>query len=58
MLVANSRFKAATVSSATSTTQVAPTVVKALGLEPTALDAVREEGTTVLPEVASQLSGW
>jgi hypothetical protein len=23
-----------------------------------ALDAVREEGTAVLPEVASQLSGW
>jgi hypothetical protein len=47
-----------TVSATTTTTQVAPTIVKALGLDPTALDAVREEGTAVLPEVFSQLSGW
>jgi hypothetical protein len=58
MLVANPRFKAATVSATTTTTQVAPTILKALGLDPTALDAVREEGTAVLPEVASQISGW
>jgi Type I phosphodiesterase / nucleotide pyrophosphatase len=58
MLVANPRFKAATVSATTTTTQLAPTIVQALGLDPTALDAVREEGTAVLPEVASQLSGW
>jgi hypothetical protein len=58
MLVANPRFKAATVSATTTTTQLAPTIVQALGLDPTALDAVRKEGTTVLPEVASQLSGW
>jgi hypothetical protein len=36
--------------------QVAPTIVKVLGLDPAALDAVREEGTAVLPEVVSQLS--
>jgi hypothetical protein len=30
--------------------------VQALGLDPTALDAVRAEGTAVLPEVAAQLS--
>jgi hypothetical protein len=35
--------------------QVAPTVLKALGLDPRALDAVRIEGTAVLPEVAAQL---
>jgi hypothetical protein len=58
MLVANPRFKATTVSATTTTTQIAPTIIKALGLDPTALDAVREEGTAVLPEVASQLSGW
>jgi hypothetical protein len=58
MLVANPRFRATTVSATTTTTQVAPTIVKALGLDPTALDAVREEGTAVLPEVAFQLSGW
>jgi len=58
MLVANPRFKASTVWAATTTTQIAPTILKALGLDPTALDAVREEGTAVLPEVVSQLSGW
>jgi hypothetical protein len=58
MLVANPRFRAATISATTTTTQVAPTILKALGLDPTALDAVREEGTAVLPEVASQMSGW
>ncbi len=58
MLVANPRFKATTVSATATTTQVAATIVKALGLDPTALDAVREEGTTVLPEVAFQLSAW
>jgi Type I phosphodiesterase / nucleotide pyrophosphatase len=58
MLVAHPRFKAATVSATTTTTQVAPTILRALGLDPRALDAVREEGTTVLPEVVSQLSGW
>jgi hypothetical protein len=58
MLVANPRFKASTVSATTTTAQVAPTIVKALGLDPTALDAVREEGTPVLSDVGSQLSGW
>jgi hypothetical protein len=58
MLVTNPHFRASTVSATTTTTQVAPTIVKALGLNPTALDAVREEGTAVLPEVISQLSGW
>jgi hypothetical protein len=55
MLVANPRFRAQTVSSAVTTMQVAPTILKALGLDPRVLDAVRAEGTTVLPEVAAQL---
>ena len=55
LLVANSRFSPQTVSNATTTMQVAPTVLKALGLDPRALDAVRIEGTAVLPEVAAQL---
>jgi hypothetical protein len=58
MLVANPIFRATTVSATTTTTQIAPTIVKALGLDPKELDAVREEGTSVLPEVMSQLSGW
>jgi hypothetical protein len=55
MLVANPRFTAQTVSNKTTTTQVAPTIVQALGLSPSLLDAVQIEGTTVLPEVFSQL---
>lgn len=50
-----SAFLLATVSSQTTTAQVAPTILKALGLDPSALDAVRIEGTAVLPEVAAQL---
>jgi arylsulfatase A-like enzyme len=53
--VANPRFRAQTVSSAVTTMQVAPTILEALGLDPRALDAVRAEGTAVLPEVAAQL---
>jgi Type I phosphodiesterase / nucleotide pyrophosphatase len=56
MLVANPRFEASTVTAATTTTQVAPTIVKVLGLDPAALDAVRDEGTAVLPEIMSWLS--
>jgi hypothetical protein len=56
LLVANPGFTAQTVWAATATTQVAPTIVMALGLDPTALDAVRAEGTPVLPEVEAQLA--
>jgi hypothetical protein len=38
--------------------QVAPTILEALGLDPNALDAVREEGTAVLPKVGSPLQRW
>jgi Type I phosphodiesterase / nucleotide pyrophosphatase len=55
MLVAHPRFVAQTVSDATTTMQVAPTILKALGLDPAALDAVRAEGTAVLPGVTRQL---
>jgi Type I phosphodiesterase / nucleotide pyrophosphatase len=56
MLVSNPSFTSQTVSLAATTAQVAPTIVQALGLDPTALDAVRIEGTAVLPEVFAQLS--
>jgi hypothetical protein len=56
LLVANPSFTAQTVSAPTATAQVAPTIVKALGLDPEALDAVKAEGTRVLPEVAAQLA--
>jgi len=55
LLAANPSFKAQTVSATTTTTQVAPTIVQALGLNPSLLDAVQIEGTTVLPEVFAQI---
>jgi arylsulfatase A-like enzyme len=54
LLVAHRGFRAKTVSTETTTMQVAPTIVKALGLDPSSLDAVRKEGTAVLPEVAAE----
>ena len=57
LLVSNPAFTAQTVSTLAATTQVAPTILKALGLDPTDLDAVRAEGTQVLPEVWKQLGG-
>jgi len=55
LLVSHPGFKAQTVSVTTRTAQVAPTILKALRLNPMALDAVRIEGTPVLPEVQAQL---
>jgi hypothetical protein len=54
LLVANPSFTAQTVSATTRTAQVAPTILEALGLNPSTLDAVRVEGTTALPEVVVQ----
>jgi hypothetical protein len=56
LLVSNPAFTAQTVSATTRTAQVAPTILRALGLNPGALTAVVAEGTTVLPEVSAQLS--
>ena len=49
MLVSNPGFEGRTIHSFVETTQVAPTILKFLGLDPDALDAVRKEGTPVLP---------
>ena len=49
LLVSNPRISARTVSSFVQTAQVAPTILQILGLDPNALDAVRMEGTPVLP---------
>jgi hypothetical protein len=40
-----------TVNAPVSTTQVAPTILRALDSDPKLLDAVRREGTEVLPEL-------
>jgi hypothetical protein len=49
MLVSNPNFKSSTVTSFVETSQVAPTILAALGLDPGSLDAVQKEGTPVLP---------
>jgi hypothetical protein len=49
MLVANPGLPATTISSPVETAQVAPTILRMLGLDPHSLQAVQEEGTPVLP---------
>ncbi len=49
MLVSNPSLSAATVTTPVETAQVAPTILQALGLSPSSLDAVVAEGTQVLP---------
>ena len=49
LLVSHPDIEARTVHSFVETAQVAPTILKILGLDPNALDAVRIEGTPVLP---------
>ncbi len=49
LLVSNPKLHAASVTTFVETTQVAPTILKVLGLDPSTLDAVRKEGTQVLP---------
>jgi hypothetical protein len=53
LLLSNPSFESSTVRTSVGTAQVAPTILKALGLDPSKLDAVRAEGTDVLP--AAQL---
>jgi hypothetical protein len=50
MLVSANFLGQSTVDAAVRTTQVAPTILQALGLNPKALQAVVQEGTQVLPE--------
>lgn len=49
LLVSNPGLRARTDTSFVETDQVAPTILQLLGLNPSALDAVRTEGTPVLP---------
>ena len=51
LLVSHPSFKAATVKAGVGTAQVGPTILQALGIDPGYLDAVRIEGTPVLPQV-------
>jgi len=54
LLLSNPGFFPKTVKAAVGTAQVAPTILQALGIDPRALDAVRKEGTGVLPAVQLQ----
>jgi hypothetical protein len=51
LLLSNPSFVPKTVSVGVGTAQVAPTILKALDLNPASLYAVRVEGTSVLPDV-------
>jgi len=51
ILVSNPSFKAATLTTPVQTAQVAPTILKALGLNPQSLQAVQVQGTEALPGV-------
>jgi hypothetical protein len=55
LLVSLPEFSAKTVYTDVQTAQVAPTILEALGLEPNQLDAVRIEGTPVLPGIPFDL---
>ncbi|HEY0786808.1 MAG TPA: alkaline phosphatase family protein [Acidobacteriaceae bacterium] len=57
LLLSNPYATPFTFSSPVATAQIAPTILKVLGLSPYALDAVKLEGTAVLPGVAEELSG-
>jgi len=54
LLVSNPSFAPATVKAGVGTAQVAPTILQALHINPQALDAVRAEGTPVLPGLELQ----
>ena len=49
LLLSHPDFDRKTVKAEVGTAQVAPTILEALGIDPRALDAVRAEGTGVLP---------
>jgi hypothetical protein len=54
LLLSNPSFRAKTVRAEVGTAQVAPTILKALDINPSELLAVRVEGTGVLPDVNLQ----
>lgn len=53
LLLSNPSFQAKNIRESVGTAQVAPTILSELGIEPSKLDAVRVEGTSVLPAVQS-----
>lgn len=51
MLLSNPSFSARLLSAPVQTMQVAPTILKMLGLDPNSLVGVRAEGTQILPGI-------
>jgi hypothetical protein len=49
LVVAHPRIEKTTINAAVATTQIAPTILKVLGLDPDELQSVQLEGTRVLP---------
>jgi len=54
LIVSNPELPSHTVKTPVTTAQVAPTILKALGIDPTELHAVRKEGTQILPLLADE----
>ncbi len=57
MLLSNPALKAAVIDASVATVQVAPSILSALGLDASKLDAVQAEKTAVLPGLAAALAG-
>lgn len=51
LLVSHRGLDARTIGAEVQTTQIAPTILKSLGLDPRSLDGVRDENTQVLPGI-------
>jgi arylsulfatase A-like enzyme len=49
LVVSHPDFAEQTINATVATTQIAPTILKVLGIDPDELDGVRIEGTPVLP---------
>lgn len=54
LVVSNPRLAPRVVDTATSNMQIAPTILKSLGLDPDELNAVQREGTKILPHLRLQ----
>jgi len=50
LVVSHPALRKASINAAVASTQVAPTILKVLGLDPNELDGVRQEGTPLLPD--------
>jgi len=57
LLLSNPSFEPSTVTTPVETLQIAPTILKALGLDPNQLQAVQKEHTPVLPSVPLDFGG-